>query len=177
MRRLSILLAVPFVFAAGCSSGSDSAGSGTPGASGSASAPVTLRVDGVPSAAGSRSPAAGTGTILMVKIYVDSIDAGEKFYGTVFGAAVSMSMGEGVHILTMPAGGPGLVLLKKGPADQDKHAAMIVQVPDLQAAQTLALANGAQRQQEFSGNPNGAAARSVDLLDPWGNQVEILQTA
>ncbi|MGR7000982.1 VOC family protein [Yinghuangia aomiensis] len=68
------------------------------------------------------------------------------------------------------------MLLKKGPEDQAKYGAFIIQVPDVQAAQTLALANGAKRQQEFSGNPGGQGARSIDLLDPWGNQVEILQT-
>ena len=111
----------------------------------------------------------------MVKLYVDDLEAGEKFYGAVFGAKLALKVGENAHIVTFPDGGPGLVLLKKGANDKKKVGAFIIQVPDLSAAQALAIANGAKEQGKFAGNPGSQAAKSQDFLDPWGNQVEILQ--
>jgi predicted enzyme related to lactoylglutathione lyase len=123
---------------------------------------------------GTTDPAA-TGTILMVKIEVGDLDAGQRFYGEVFGAKHVLDVGSGARILTFPKGGPGLVLLKAGAGDASRKGAFIVQVPDLAAAEARALAYGATRQGTFSGAPGGHAATSIDLLDPWGNQVEILQ--
>ena len=116
-----------------------------------------------------------TGSILMLKLHVGDIAEAEAFYGNVFGATVAIEMGEGVHIVTLPGGGPGMVLIESGPDDADQHGAFIMQVPNLEASRDLAVANGATLQGEFAGNPGGDAARSIDLLDPWGNQVEILQ--
>jgi hypothetical protein len=76
--------------------------------------------------------------------------------------------------VTFPDGGPGLVLLKKGPHDK-KQGSFIIQVLNLSAAEAQAIANGAKEQRKFAGNPGGQAAQSIDFLDPWGNQVEILQ--
>jgi len=183
MRRHAILLAVPLVLAVwGGSTASLSADASTPSTSHRASAttavaPTTIPIDSVPATApsGSDDPAAPTGKILMVKLYVGSLDAGEKFYGAVFGAKVAIKLGDTAHVVTFPDGGPGLVLLKKGPDDKKKRGSFIIQVPNLSAAQALAVANGAKEQRKFAGNPGGQAARSIDLLDPWGNQVEILQ--
>ena len=96
-----------------------------------------------------------------------------SFYGTVFGATPAATMGA-IQIVTFPDGGPGLVLLPSDSESPD-HGAFIIQVPDLGAAKTLALANGATEQGTFEGKPGGQDAQSVDLLDPWGNQIEILQ--
>jgi predicted enzyme related to lactoylglutathione lyase len=138
--------------------------------------PTTLDIVTVPadSAPGTVNPAA-TGTILMLKLFVDDLAAGEAFYGSVFGATVALEIGDGVHILSLPGGGPGLVLIEGGPDDDDKYGAFIMQVPDLEASLALALANGATMQGEFAGEPGSQPARSIDLLDPFGNQVEILQ--
>ena len=38
-----------------------------------------------------------------------------------------------------------------------------------------AAALATKEQRKFAGNPGGQAAQSIDFLDPWGNQVEILQ--
>ena len=86
-------------------------------------------------------------------------------------------MGAGVDIVSFPNGGPGALLIKAGPQDKDKkmHGAFIMQVPDLASAKAAALANGAKEQGTFKGQPGGIAAKSVDILDPWGNQIEILQ--
>ena len=111
----------------------------------------------------------------MVKLSVGDIDGGVKFYNTVFGATVAVTMGEGVKIVTFPKGGPGLVLLGGAANDASMKGAFIIQVPDLNASEALAIANGATKQQDFAGTPGGQAAKSVDLLDPWGNQIEILQ--
>jgi predicted enzyme related to lactoylglutathione lyase len=183
MRRRATLLAVPLVLALWCgSTASSSAAASAPETSPRASAtttvpPSTIPIETVPSTApsGVLDPAAATGKILMVKLYVGSVDAGEKFYGAVFGAKVAIKLGDTAHIVTFPNGGPGLVLLKKRPADTKKQGSFIIQVPNLSAAQTLAIANGAKKQRTFAGNPGGNAAKSIDFLDPWGNQVEILQ--
>ena len=96
------------------------------------------------------------------------LDAGEKFYGAVFGANVAIKLGDTAHVVTFPDGGPGLVLLKKGPQDKKKHGSFIIQVPSLSAAQALAVANGAKEQRKFAGNPGGQAARIHRLSRPMG---------
>jgi len=112
----------------------------------------------------------------MIKLDVGDLASGERFYRNVFGAKFALAVGRGVHVLTLPNGGPGLVLLQTAPDDKTRRqGAFIIQVPDLQASKTLAVAIGATVQGEFAGAPQGQAARSIDLLDPWGNQVEILQ--
>ena len=111
----------------------------------------------------------------MVKIYVGDLDKAEQFYGAVFGAKRVLEMGAFAHIVTFPKGGPGLVLLKAGANNANQKGAFIIQVPNLAVAETAALANGATKQGTFAGAPGGQAAKSIDLLDPWGNQIEILQ--
>jgi predicted enzyme related to lactoylglutathione lyase len=137
---------------------------------------TTLPIETAPSTqpTGETNPAA-TGEILMIKLPVGNLPAAEKFYGNVFGAKLAISVGAGAHIVTFPDGGPGLVLLKRNPKDKGKTGAFIIKVPDLDASLALALANGAKKQAAFSGAPANQVAHSVDTLDPWGNQVEILQ--
>jgi predicted enzyme related to lactoylglutathione lyase len=110
----------------------------------------------------------------MVKLYVGNVDAGEKFYGAVFGARLALKVGN-VPIVTFPKGGPGLVLLNKGLRDQNKVGGFIIEVPNLSEAKALAVAHGAKVEGRFAGTPGGQTAQSIDLLDPWGNNVEILQ--
>jgi predicted enzyme related to lactoylglutathione lyase len=139
--------------------------------------PTTLTVEMAPtSIAPVPSDPNATGKILMIKLPVGDVEAAERFYGTLFGATAAAAMGPGVHIVTLPEG-PGLVLLHQDSEllDGNKQGAFIIQVPDLESTKALALANGATEQGTFGGTPNGQAARSVDLLDPWGNQIEVLQ--
>jgi predicted enzyme related to lactoylglutathione lyase len=110
----------------------------------------------------------------MVKLYVGNVAAAEKFYGAVFGAKPTIKVGP-VPIVTFPKGGPGLVLLKRGPHDRQRLGGFIIRVPSLSQAKALAAANGAKVQGNFAGQPGGQIAQSIDLLDPWGNNVEILQ--
>lgn len=183
MRQVPILLAIPLLLGVGCGS-SDSELADTPSASAGITAtttpPTTLSIADLPSPTASApdSPAAPTGTIVMIKLVVGTdIAAAEKFYGTVFGAKPTMTVGDSARILTLPKGGPGLLLATVTVENRERKGAFIIQVPDLGATKALALANGATLQQEFSGAPGGRSARSIDLLDPWGNQVEILQNS
>jgi len=183
VRRSATLLAFPLALTLWFGSTAvESALAGTPrvsdgGGATTTVAPTTLPIATVPSTtpAGSNDAAPPTGKILMVKLYVGDLDAGERFYGALFGAKLALKVGENAHIVTFPDGGPGLVLLKKGANDRKKQGSFIIQVPDLSAAQTRAIANGAKQQGTFAGNPGSQAAKSIDFLDPWGNQVEILQ--
>ncbi len=138
--------------------------------------PTTLPINTAPSTqpAGATNPAA-TGQIIMIKLPVGNLAAAEKFYGNVFGAKLAISVGANAHIVTFPSGGTGLVLLKRNPKQKSATGAFIIKVPDLNASLSLALANGAKKQGTFAGAPASQIAHSVDTLDPWGNQVEILQ--
>lgn len=151
-----------------------------PGASASSkktATATTLPISTVPTTQAAVDPNAPspTGKILMLKLYVDDLAKAEQFYGSVFGANVALRVGERAHIVTFPDGGPGLVLLQRQKGDKKKVGGFIVQVPSLDTSKALALANGATEQGTFAGNPGSQAAKSVDVLDPWGNQVEILQ--
>jgi predicted enzyme related to lactoylglutathione lyase len=110
----------------------------------------------------------------MIKLYVGNIPKAEKFYGALFGAKLALKIGNGAQIVTFPKG-PGLVLLQKNRSDKNKVGGFIIQVPSLSVTRALAVANGAKVQGKFAGSPNNQAAQSIDLLDPWGNNVEILQ--
>ncbi|MGW3132329.1 VOC family protein [Streptomyces sp. NPDC001076] len=171
-----MLFAVPLLLAVGCG-----APAATHTATNSQGAPVKAIAARAVHSTGNAASTTGsasddapapTGTIVMVKLYVGTLDAAERFYGNVFGARFAVAQGDNVHIVVFPSGGPGLVLIKKGPHDRKKHGAFIIQVPDKDVAEARAVANGARIQAEFEG-PDGS--RSVDVLDPWGNQVEILQ--
>lgn len=143
----------------------------------STTSPATvLTVDTIdPNEAPISVPADAHGLILMVKVYVDDLSDAEWFYGQVFGVTTAMEMGDRVHIVTFPDGGPGMVLIQRGADDENQVSSFIVQVPDLAVARDRALANGAEEQGTFAGQPTSEVAQSIDLLDPWGNQIEILQ--
>jgi predicted enzyme related to lactoylglutathione lyase len=181
MRRVMIFLGVPLMAAVlWISAGPSSAATSslrTRVATVSSAAPTTLPIWTVPSKTSS-TPSGSTapsGTILMIKLYVGNLTAAQKFYGAVFGAKLAITMGSFAHIVTFPKGGPGLVLLRKGKGDAKKVGGFIIQVPSLTTAKTLAVANGAKVQGKFAGRPGNQVAQSIDLLDPWGNNVEILQ--
>jgi predicted enzyme related to lactoylglutathione lyase len=111
----------------------------------------------------------------MLKLHVGDVDDAEAFYHAVFGATVAVELGEGARVLTMEEG-PGFILLEDRPDDEDAwNGSFLIQVPDLAVAEAAAIDNGATHQQAFEGSPGGQQAQSVDLLDPWGNQIEILQ--
>lgn len=135
---------------------------------------TTLPIGTVPPTTGTGAASTGTGKILMVKMQVGNFEQASKFYNAVFGATEAMKVGQ-ARIMTFPNGGPGLVLLGPGKKGKVVPSAFIIQVPNLDTARALALANGAKEQAKFSGNPGSQAAKSIDLLDPWGNQIEILQ--
>ena len=122
------------------------------------------------------SATTGSGQVIMLKLQVGDVDEAEDFYHSVFGASVAYDLGQGARVLTMPEG-PGFILLGGDGSgdDEDYNGSFLIQVPDLEAAEAAAIDNGATRQQAFEGSPGGEEARSVDLLDPWGNQIEILQ--
>jgi predicted enzyme related to lactoylglutathione lyase len=187
MRTSTILLALSIAIAAACGSDGGSAKASPPSTTQSTTVPsttvpkttappTTLPITRAPSTttSGPQDPSA-TGKILMVKLYVGDLDEGQTFYGDVFGAKFALAVGAGAHIMTFPNGGPGLALIKAGAGDKNKKSAFIIQVPNLQATKALAVAKGAKLQGKFAGAPGGQAAKSIDLLDPWGNQVEILQ--
>ena len=182
MRLRAIPILILLALAVGCDSTSGHGVATTPSAGASprstvgAGAPTSLPITSLSAsnASDSSAPAGVTGTILMIKLQVSDLSAAERFYGMVFGAKPALAIGNGAHIVTFPNGGPGLVLLTAKP-NKKMTGAFIIRVPNLREAQARAVANGAKLQGTFSGNPGGQAARSVDLLDPWGNQVEILQ--
>jgi predicted enzyme related to lactoylglutathione lyase len=182
VRTSTILLALSIALAAGCSSDGGSAKANSPSTTQSTTVPkttappTTLPITRAPSTttSGPQDPSA-TGKILMVKLYVGDLDEGQTFYSDVFGAKFALAVGAGAHIMTFPNGGPGLALIKAGAGDKNKKSAFIIQVPNLQTTRALAVAKGAKLQGKFAGAPGGQVAKSIDLLDPWGNQVEILQ--
>ena len=171
------------VLAIGCSSTGDSGAqrrdastTSTTHAKAATAAPTTPPISTVTGGTASApSNPDATGSILMVKLYVADLGKAQAFYHDVFGATLAVEMGAHVHIVTFPNGGPVLLLLYSLYYDTDKKGSFIMKVPTLATTKPLALAHGAREQGTFAGAPGGQAAKSVDLLDPWGNQVEILQ--
>jgi predicted enzyme related to lactoylglutathione lyase len=170
------VLVVGGVFAFGAPAGATTSNATQHAAATTTEPPTTLPINTAPSTqpAGETNPAA-TGQIIMIKLPVGNLAAAEKFYGDVFGAKLAISVGANAHIVTFPSGGTGLVLLKRNPKQKSATGAFIIKVPDMNASLSLALANGAKKQGTFAGAPASQVAHSVDTLDPWGNQVEILQ--
>ena len=113
------------------------------------------------------------GSILMVKLPVGDDEAAQEFYGTVFGVTLAMEMGDRVRIVMFPGGGPGLVLIPEDP-ENDRNGSFIVQVSNMQSTLARAVANGATLEQSFEGE-QGGGAQSTNIIDPWGNQIEVLQ--
>ena len=172
MRRLTVSFAVMVAMTAGCLASALV----IMGAAEASSAPTTLPIQSISTTSTTGAPGANapTGTILMIKLYVGNVSTAETVYGSASGAKAAIKVGT-VPILTFPKGGPGLVLPKKGSHDKNKVGGFIIQVPNLAQAKATAIAHGAKAEGNFAGTPSGKAAQSVDLLDPWGNNVEILQ--
>lgn len=180
MQRIAAFLTMLVFVAVGCGAADDAQ---EPNASASATsevAPSTSVVQmSIPDLTTPSStpadPNGASGEIIMLKLHVDDIDDGEAFYTTVFGATRAIELGDGVRVMTM-TDGPGFILIEDDPDESDAwNAQFLIQVPDLDEAEALAVDNGATHQQSFEGAPGGQEAASVDLLDPWGNQIEILQ--
>ena len=113
------------------------------------------------------------GSILMVKLPVGDDAAAQEFYGTVFGVTLAMEMGDQVRIVMFPGGGPGLVLIPEDP-ENERNGSFIVQVTNMESTLARAVANGATLEQSFQGD-QGGGAQSTNIIDPWGNQIEVLQ--
>ena len=113
------------------------------------------------------------GSILMVKLPVGDDEAAQEFYGTVFGVTLAMEMGDRVRIVMFPGGGPGLVLIPEDP-ENERNGSFIVQVTNMESTLARAVANGATLEQSFQGE-QGGGAQSTNIIDPWGNQIEVLQ--
>ena len=113
------------------------------------------------------------GSILMVKLPVGDDEAAQEFYGTVFGVTLAMEMGDQVRIVMFPGGGPGLVLIPEDPVNE-RNGSFIVQVTNMESTLARAVANGATLEQSFQGD-QGGGAQSTNIIDPWGNQIEVLQ--
>jgi len=113
------------------------------------------------------------GSILMVKLPVGDDEAAQEFYGTVFGVTLAMEMGDQVRIVTFPGCGPGLVLIPEDP-ENERNGSFIVQVTNMESTLARAVANGATLEQSFQGE-QGGGAQSTNIIDPWGNQIEVLQ--
>ena len=113
------------------------------------------------------------GSILMVKLPVGDDEAAQEFYGTVFGVTLAMEMGDNVRIVMFPGGGPGLVLIPEDP-ENERNGSFIVQVTNMESTLARAVANGATLEQSFQGE-QGGGAQSTNIIDPWGNQIEVLQ--
>jgi predicted enzyme related to lactoylglutathione lyase len=170
-RHVVLLLSASAVLAVAAFAVAPNTGAATP----TTAPPTTLPIGTAPTTESSSPPNPdATGTILMVKLPVGNVAAAQRFYGAVFGAKLAVTVGS-AHIVTFPGGGPGLVLLKRNPKDKGLTGAFIMKVPDMHASVALALANGAKKQGTFAGSPSNQAATSTDMLDPWGNQVEVLQ--
>src|SRR4029079_1036054 len=71
---------------------------------------------------------AASGSVLMLKLYVGDMSASDAFYSTVLGAKLVAEMGAGVHIMTFPGGGPGVLLIQAGPDDESKQGSFIFKV-------------------------------------------------
>lgn len=179
MRPYAIVLAASLGLGAGAGLvgvSASAASSGGDVAMRARATPTTIPIDIVSTTTGQGSTApAGSGKILMVKLYVGDLKAAEKFYGTVFGTQLAVKIGKNAHVVSFPDGGPLLALIKAGRHDKNKKGSFVVQVPDLAAAKKLAVANGAKAERSFAGSPAGQTAKSIDFVDPWGNGVEILQ--
>ncbi|MEV7394867.1 VOC family protein [Streptomyces sp. NPDC091215] len=148
MRQRPVLFALPLLLAVACGApAATGVGGDSHSSAGKAVAAQAIHSVGRVASATRltmESLPAPTGTIVMVKLYVGTLDAAERFYGRVFGAKFAVAQGENVPIVTFPNGGPGLVLIKKGPHDGKKEGGFIIQVPDLDFAKR---AGGRQRRQ------------------------------
>lgn len=117
-----------------------------------------------------------TPRIIMLRLYVNDLDRGEKFYHEVFGTTVVRKMGDNVRIMNFPGGVlPGIIMIKSTQGVQ-MTGSFLIQVPNVQAALDLAAANGGKlRNTHFSEQVGGMPANSSHFTDPDGNVIEVFQ--
>lgn len=117
-----------------------------------------------------------TPRVLMLRMFVSDLARGEKFYREVLGTTVVRRMGENVSILNFPGGAlPGIIMIKSPDVAQMKTS-FVIQVPDMEATLARGAANGGSAQSHrFAEAVQGMPASSHHLLDPDGNDIEVLQ--
>lgn len=188
MKKTALILAASALLA---STAAVAQTAGTPRASGN-----TVNMDGAPAAA----PVTGA-KVLMLRTMVSDLDRGVKFYQAVFGmTAVSMpgfggprpaaapgaaptaaparptgpgGPGGGIRILNFPGGSPGMIMIKGSGGPDMMRGSYVIQVPDIAAALAAAEANGGKVQ---TTRFTAGAAQSRHVLDPDGNDLEIMQS-
>ena len=117
-----------------------------------------------------------TARVMMLKLFVNDLERGEKFYHAVFGTTVVQRMGDNVRIMIFPGGTmPGIIMIKN--RDEVKmKTSFVMQVQDVQATLALAAANGGVLMNtHFAQQVEGMPASSSHFNDPDGNNVEVLQ--
>lgn len=114
--------------------------------------------------------------VIMLRMFVSDLARGEKFYHEVFGTTVVRRMGENVSILNFPGGAlPGIIMIKSSQVTQMKSS-FVIQVPDMEATLARGAANGGSAESHrFAEAVQGMPAASHHLLDPDGNDIEVLQ--
>ena len=137
---------------------------------------LSLALGGVASAQPAPVAPVATPRVIMIRMFVSDLPRGEKFYHEVLGTTVVRRMGDNVAILTFPGGAlPGIIMIKSPQVAQMKSS-FVIQVPDMEAALARGAANGGTAQStRFAEAVQGMPAASHHLLDPDGNDIEVLQ--
>lgn len=114
--------------------------------------------------------------VIMLRMFVSDLPRGEKFYHDVLGTTVVRRMGDNVSILTFPGGAlPGIIMIKS-PQVARMKSSFVIQVPDMKATLARGAAVGGSAQStRFAEAIQGMPATSHHLLDPDGNDIEVLQ--
>lgn len=151
-----------------------------------------VRMDAAPAAA----PVTGA-KVLMLRTMVSDLERGVKFYQAVFGMTAVVvpgfsgprpgaapgaaparpagpgGPGGGIRFLNFPGGSPGMIMIKGSGGPDMMRGSYVIQVPDLAAALAAAEANGGKVQ---TTRFTGAGQQSRHVLDPDGNDLEIMQS-
>ena len=114
--------------------------------------------------------------IMMLRIYVADLARAQKFYHAVLGANLVQKMGDKVGILIFPGGSmPGIILIQS-PEEATMNGSFVIQVPDLEATLAKAAANGGEvKTRRFTQDVERMPAESRHVIDPDGNDIEIMQ--
>lgn len=137
---------------------------------------MSLALGGGASAQSAPVHPVATPRIMMIRMFVSDLARGEKFYHEVLGTTVVRRMGENVAILMFPGAAlPGIIMIKSPQASEMKSS-FVIQVPDMEATLSRGAANGGSAQSKrFAEAVQGMPAASHHLLDPDGNDIEVLQ--
>lgn len=137
---------------------------------------MSIALGGGASAQQAQVAPVATPRVIMLRMFVSDLTRGEKFYHEVLGTTVVRRMGENVSILTFPGGAlPGIIMIKSPQVSQMKSS-FVIQVPDMEAALAHGAANGGSAQTtRFAEAVQGMPAQSRHLLDPDGNDIEVMQ--